>query len=395
MTDIDQHTLDFIKEHETDHLRQLALRAKSFTHIDFKFALRQIAGRQAARQKIPSWHAHNDIVYPRHISLEQSSSEQTAIYKSNLIHGDNTLIDLTGGLGVDFSFMSQQADQAIYVEKQPELVELAVHNFKVLGLKNVYVIRNDAADYLNTLETSDNIIYIDPARRDTTGKKTVFLEDCTPNLIELDDILDAKASKVIIKLSPMLDITHAVNSLKNISQVHVISVNNEVKELLFIKEKLSQPRNIHCVNILKDNTQQVFIFSKEQEAVSSVELADNISNYLYEPNASILKAGAYKSIASAFNVKKLHPNSHLYTSDNYTDNFPGRIFSVKDVVSPTKKNIKAFFRDISQANVTVRNYPVSVAEIRKQTKLREGGNDYIFATTLSDEKKVLILCTKV
>lgn len=394
MITVDEQTKCFIREHENDDVRQLALKAKSHPHINFPFVLKQIAGRQIAKQKIPLWYQLTDIIYPQHLSLEQSSSERTAKYKTNLVRNGNTLIDLTGGLGVDFSFMSRKVDKAVYVEKQTGLVELAKHNFRELGINNTCIIEDSAENYLNNLDTVDNIIYIDPARRNSSGGKTVFLEDCTPNLIEIDELLDMKSSRTIIKLSPMLDITHALNSLKNISQVHIVSINNETKELLLIKEETSGEPSIHCVNLLNNDNQEIFVFFKTKENNAIINFTETVSSYLYEPNSSIMKAGAYKSIASAFNLKKLHPNSHLYTSDEYIIDFPGRKFSVKEVFSPNKKDTKENLKKLSQANVSTRNYPFSVAEIRKQTKLKEGGKDYIFATTLSNEKKVLILCEK-
>lgn len=394
---IDKRTQDFISEHEADDVRSLALRAKSYSHINFHFALKQIAGRQIAKQKLPSWYQNREIIYPQHLSLEQSSSEKTAMYKTGLLNGSKscTLIDLTGGLGVDFSFMSRCVDKAVYVEKQPELVNIARHNSEALGLINTTIIEDDAENYLDKIDPIDNnIIYIDPARRNSDGKKTVFLEDCAPNLIDIDDLLTEKSIKTIIKLSPMLDISHAINSLKNISRIHIVSVNNETKELLLVKEKNSERQTIHCINILNNDTQETFVFSRAQENDTYIEYTETLLTYLYEPNSSIMKAGAYKSIASVFDLKKLHTNSHLYTSDKYCKDFPGRKFVVKDILSPNKKETKNLLKRLSQANISIRNYPMSVQEIRKQTKLKEGGENYIFATTLSNEKKVLILCEK-
>jgi len=291
--------------------------------------------------------------------------------------------------------MSEKATQAEYIESQKELVELVRHNFKVLGIKDSIIIEGDAVEYLKASTKTYSTIFIDPARRSVSGRKTVFIEDCTPNLIEIDDLLDSKSSRTIIKLSPMLDITHAINSLKNISQVHILSVANECKELLLIKEKTKKDTEIFCINILNNKTEESFTFTHKQEENAFSEYTNDIENYLYEPNSSILKAGAYNSISSIFQLKKLHPNSHLYTSDIYIKDFPGRKFFIKNVISPNKKEIKLNLGNFTKANITTRNYPFSVDEIRRQTKLKEGGEDYIFATTLSNEKKVLILCEKV
>lgn len=389
-----EHTRLFVKEHENDDTKRLALKAHSYPHVDFPFALKQIAGRQIAKQKIPTWYLQEDIIYPQHLSMEQSSSERTAVYKTNLLEGDNhSLIDLTGGLGVDFSFMSHRFRKAVYVERQPELVRLARHNFNVLGMGNAMIIQDEAESFLQSLTDSDNVIFVDPARRDISGRKTVLIEDCTPNLIEIDELLSEKSYKVIIKLSPMLDISHALNSLSNISQVHIVSLNNETKELILVKEKSTEDVSIHCVNLLNDDRKEIFCFYRNQEEAALAHIAASVCKYLYEPNSSIMKAGAYKSIALSFGVNKLHANSHLYTSDRFIPDFPGRKFIVKKTFSLNKKDIKQNL-DIAQANISTRNFPFSVADIRKQTKLKEGGTDYIFATTLSNEKKVLILCEK-
>lgn len=394
MVRIDQQTKQFIAQHESDDIRILALKAKSYPHIDMPVAIQQIAGRQIAKYKIPYWYQHEDIIYPRHLSMEQCSSETTAIYKASLCEGD-TLIDLTGGLGVDFSFMAKDRKQAYYVETQNELTELARRNFNTLSIDCATIKEDDAVSFLNTFDKVADTIFIDPARRSDTGKKTVLIEDCTPNLIDIDDLLNNKAKRVIIKLSPMLDISHALTTLSNIAQVHIISVNNECKELLFIKEKSDKETQLICVNLLTNRDNECFAFTKAGESSSSISHTDTPAMYLYEPNSSILKAGAYRSVAAKYNLKKLHPNSHLYTSDILADDFPGRKFLIKEVISPNKKELKVHLKNIEQANIATRNYPFSVADIRKQTKLKEGGNDYIFATTLANEKKVLILCQKV
>ncbi|PXV65102.1 hypothetical protein CLV62_108100 [Dysgonomonas alginatilytica] len=394
MIHIDQQTKQFIAQHESDDIRQLALKAKSYPEIDMPMAIQQIAGRQIAKYKIPYWYRHEDIIYPRHLSMEQCSSEITALYKASLCKGD-TLVDLTGGLGVDFSFMAKDRKQACYVETQSELVELSKRNFNTLKLDYAEIRKEDAVSFLNSFDQIADTIFIDPARRNDTGKKTVLIEDCTPNLIEIDELLNSKAKRIVIKLSPMLDITLALGSLSNVTEVHIISVNNECKELLFIKESSQKETQLICVNLLTHRDNESFTFTKAVESSSCISHTDITGKYLYEPNSSILKAGAYRSVALKYNLKKLHPNSHLYTSDNLESDFPGRKFEIKELISPNKKEIKVHFKDIRQANIATRNYPFSVADIRRQTKLKEGGTDYIFATTLANEKKVLILCQKV
>ncbi len=397
MIHIDKDTRQFIIQHTADDIRQLALKTKLYPDIDMPAAIQQIAGRQIAKYKIPAWYRSENIIYPKHLSMEQCSSESTALYKASLCKGE-ILVDLTGGLGVDFSFMAKNHKQAYYVEAQSELTELALCNFNILDLRHAKVIQDDAFSFLNSFADIADTIYIDPARRNDIGKKTVLIEDCTPNLIEIDSLLNDKGKRVIIKLSPMLDITHALVSLTHITEVHIISVNNECKELLFIKENSLENKEdvkLICINLLTNKDCESFIFNKVEESTALISHTDMPDKYLYEPNSSILKAGAYRSVASRYNLKKLHPNSHLYTSDVLVENFPGRQFRIKEVITPNKKELKTYLKDIEKANIATRNYPFSVAEIRKQTKLKEGGTDYIFATTLANEKKVLILCEKI
>lgn len=382
----------FILDHESDNVRDLALKSKRYSNIDIPFAFQQIAGRQIAKKKLPSWYSLTDILYPKHLSLEQCSSEHTAIYKASLVQGQ-TMVDLTGGMGVDFSFIAKDFELATYVEQQEELVELANYNFKALNLNQAKTINGDAVEYLKAMQKVD-LIYIDPARRSEEGRKTVLIEDCTPNLLDIDDLLEEKAKITMIKLSPMLDISLALQSLKGISDVHIVSHNNECKELLFIKQKdyKEQPQ-IHCVNIQSDQT-DIYTFTKESEKQAKLNIADELGQYLYEPNASILKGGAYKSLSDNFSVYKLHISSHLYTSNTLEDSFPGRKFIIEGISSLNKKEVKSYLKGIQKANITTRNFPLSVQELRKRTSLSDGGDLYIFATTLADDKKVLIYCRK-
>ncbi|MDR1699147.1 MAG: SAM-dependent methyltransferase [Prevotellaceae bacterium] len=380
----------FVEKHEGEDVHSLALQARKFPGIDMNLAIRQIVGRKIAKEKIPTWYANADIVYPAHLSLEQSSSEATALYKTKLSAGE-VMVDLTGGMGVDISFLAQRFKQATYVEQQTELSEIARHNFRALGLENIEVVNADGVEYLTGMQPVD-LIYIDPARRDNVGKKTVGIEDCTPNVgaKNISPLLVEKAKTVIIKLSPMLDISLALKSLKNVAEVHIVAVNNEVKELLFIQHAsttFSDRVNYHCVNIQKNNI-ETFTFNREDESNISVHYTSELQKYLYEPNAAIMKGGAYKSIARAYNLKKLHPSSHLYTSGEFYPDFPGRKFMIKNVT-----RFGNVLR-LDKANITVRNFPLSVAGIRKKTGLKEGGDTYIFATTLADERKVLIIAEK-
>jgi 16S rRNA G966 N2-methylase RsmD len=381
---------DFILTHETDDVHLLALQTKQYPGIDMQTVIRQIAGRKIAKEKIPSWYANDNIVYPRRLSMEQCSSEQTARFKASLCGGES-MVDLTGGLGVDCSFLAHGFKNAVYVEQQTELVEIAAHNFKVLG-QDIKVANEDAVRYLSSMPPV-NLIYIDPARRDNTGRKTVQIEDCTPNILDMESLPEEKSEQVMIKLSPMLDIALAVRSMKSVSDVYIISVNNECKELLFIKKGNTGKILYHCVNIQNNNT-DTYTFYKEDEDTISLNYTTKTAKYLYEPNASILKAGAYKSIAKAYSLDKLHPGSHLYMSDVLYEEFPGRKFIIDNTCSLNKKDVKECLSDIKLANITTRNFPLSVQEIRKKTGLKEGGDVYIFATTLADDRKVLLICHK-
>lgn len=386
-------TLRFIEENSRADVRSLALQAKKYPQVDMAMAVVQIAGRQIAEAKVPSWCQVEGLLYPKHLSMEQCSSEATAIYKAGLVEGD-AFADLTGGFGIDCSFLSRKFKQADYVERQAELCELARHNFPLLGL-NIGVHNEDGVEYLKRMQPVD-CLFLDPARRDGHGGKTVAISDCEPDVSALEDLLVEKARTVMVKLSPMLDLSLALKTLKNVREVHVVSVNNECKELLLIlqKQSISSDVSIHCEHIVND-LHQHFVFTQELERTSDCPLAKEVGTYLYEPNASILKTGAYRSLTQSYEVKKLHASSHLYTSSFFIEDFPGRRFQVEAVSGFGKKELKTFLQGMEKANITIRNFPSSVAELRKRLKLKEGGEDYIFATTLADESKVLIKCKRV
>ena len=332
---------------------------------------------------------------PKHLSLEQCSSEVTARYKATLLKG-NSLTDLTGGFGIDCAFLAAKFKSAIYVERQQELCEIAAHNFPILNLNHINVKNEDGVSYLQAMSPVD-CIFLDPARRNEHGGKTVAISDCEPDVAELEELLLNKAEQVMVKLSPMLDLSLALKELQHVQEVHIISANNECKELLLILGQASvEEISIHCVNLPTKGIQeeQHFVFTREQEQCSECNYTNALENYLYEPNASLLKAGAFRSIASAFPVKKLHPNSHLYTSDVLVESFPGRAFHIISQCSLNKKELKESLGDLKKANITVRNFPATVAELRKRIKLSEGGDTYLFASTLNNGQKVLIRCEK-
>lgn len=390
---ISSETLLFIEQNSRADVRTLALQAKKYPQVDMAMAVVQIAGRQIAKVKLPSWHRTEGLLYPKHLSMEQCSSEVTALYKASLVEGDS-FADLTGGFGIDCSVLSQKFKKADYVERQAELCELASHNFPLLGL-DIDVHHADGVEYLKRMDPVD-CLFLDPARRDGHGGKTVAISDCEPDVSALEDLLVEKAKTVMVKLSPMLDLSLALKTLKYVREVHIVSVNNECKELLLIlqKQSISPDISIHCEHIVND-LHQHFVFTQEQERTSDCPLASAVEAYLYEPNASILKAGAYRSLTQAYPCCKLHVSSHLYTSPNYIEDFPGRSFKVEAISGFGKKDLKTFLQGMEKANLTIRNFPSSVAELRKRLKLKEGGEDYLFATTLADESKVLIRCKKV
>ena len=385
-------TIRFIEENARADVRSLALQAKKYPKVDMAMAVVQIAGRQIAEAKVPTWYRTEGLLYPKHLSMEQCSSEATAIYKASLMEGE-TFADLTGGFGIDCSFLSRKFKQADYVERQAELCELAKHNFPLLGL-SIGVHNEDGVEYLEQMQPVD-CLFLDPARRDGHGGKTVAISDCEPDVSALEDLLVEKAQTVMIKLSPMLDLSLALKTLKYVREVHIVSVNNECKELLLILQKssVSSEVAIHCEHIVNAQHQH-YTFTQEQEHTSDCPLATEVDAYLYEPNASILKAGAYRSLTQTYGVKKLHTSSHLYTSSCFIEDFPGRRFQVEAVSGFGKKGLKDFLQGMDKANLTIRNFPSSVAELRKRLKLKEGGEDYLFATTLADESKVLIKCKK-
>lgn len=381
----------FIQAHRNDNVQTLALREQKNLGDKLPYALNQIAGWQKAKEKIPTWSEIEGIIYPPHLSMEQCSSERTAAYKATLVQGES-FTDLTGGFGVDFSFIARHFKKATMVEQREELCEIARHNFPILGIPYATVINGDAIDHLNQMEPVD-VIFIDPARRDQQGRKTVSIEDCEPNLLEILEPLQAHAKKVLIKYSPMLDISLAVKELKQVESVHVVSVENECKELLFLLSPKGQETTYHCLNLSKKGDSQ-FSFSMEEEKNASLQLAENINEYIYEPFSSILKAGAYKSLCDHFPVKKLDASSHLYTSSEIINTFPGRAFRVTSAFSLNKKEVKENLRGIEKANIAVRNFPISVNELRNKLKIKEGGEKYIFATTHKGEH-LLILCEKI
>ena len=388
---IDPELSAYIRAHRDDDVRHLALSDQKRLGDSLNYALNQISGWQKAKEKIPSWSEIDDLVYPPHLSMEQCSSEHTAAYKATLVRGES-FVDLTGGFGVDFAFFARNFKQATMVERNAELCEIAMHNLPLLGLPNAKVVNGDGMDHLRQMEPVD-VIFIDPARRDQQGRKTVSIADCEPNLLEVLETLHARAKKILIKYSPMLDITLAIKELKCVESVHVVSVENECKELLFLlSEKTAGSPLFHCVNLSKRGETR-YTFTMEEERNATIRQAGSIGKYLYEPYSSLLKAGAYKSLCTHFPVEKLAVSSHLYTSDEPINDFPGRAFRVVDTFTLNKKEVKEHLENVKKANIAVRNFPLSANELRNRLKIKEGGDIYLFATTHM-EKRLVIMCEK-
>ncbi len=399
---MNQATLDFIREHADDDVRQLALRGTKQSEVDLSYALDQIAGRQKARVKLPSWASIDGIVYPPHLSMEQCSSEATARYKASIAGKGALIVDLTAGFGVDMAFIAQGFQRAVHVERQPQLCTISSENYRLLGLNHVEVVCGDGVEYLHQMTHAD-LLFIDPARRDEHGGRTYDIADCTPNVLEMLDEMLEKADRVMIKLSPMLDWRKAVADLRKVSEVHIISVENECKELLLevksekLKVKSDSPSlRVVCVNLLSEGNQECFEFDALHPSLpsSNFHLSPFTSHFLYEPNASIMKAGCFGLLEQRFGAVQLDKNSHLFVSDQEIAGFPGRAFVIEKWTSMNKRELKAALADIDKANITVRNFPMSVAELRKRLKLKEGGEVFIFATTIANKGHQLLVCRK-
>ena len=385
---MNQATLEFIRQHAAEDVRQLAFLGKKNPEVDMAYALDQIAGRQKARTKIPSWAAIDGITYPPHLSMEQCSSEQTARYKAKIAGTGDRIVDLTAGFGVDMAFMAEGFSEAIHIEQMEQLCAISSTNYEVLGLNHIKVVNGNGVDYLHQLDHAD-LIFIDPARRDEHGARTYGIADCTPNVLEMIDEMLEKAPRVMIKLSPMLDWQKAASDVGRVSQVHIVSVANECKELLLVVERDNKPLQIFCVN---DN--QVFSYISTDEIGNFAPQASE-PQYLYEPNASVMKAGCFQLLSTRFGISQPDKNSHLFLSDKPIADFPGRGFTIERTSTMNKKELKTALAGITQANIATRNFPLSVAELRKRLKLKDGGDTYIFATTSAQKGHLLLVCRKI
>jgi THUMP domain-like len=384
----------FVKNNLNEDIRKLALKKKLYPNIDFKFALNQIEGYQKTKNKIPYLIKFEDIIYPKMLSMEQCSSETTALYKSQLCSG-NLLIDLTGGFGIDCMFMAANFKKAVYVEQNSELFQIVEHNYhEVLKLNHVEVINESTEAFLNSNTKHADWMYIDPARRDSAGNKVISISDCEPDLKSLLPKILSSCDNLMIKLSPMMDISKAIGELKNVSEIHVVAVENECKELLIIiKNKLVENVHVTTINFRKSGYFETFRYGKDEESTSKSNFSDTVLTYLYEPNAAILKSGAFKLIGERFDISKLHPHTHLYTSNKFIPNFPGRSFEVINV-SETKEAWKNIKRNYPKANLSTRNFPLTSAQLKKKIGIDDGGDFYLFGCTMYDGKKIIIECKK-
>ena len=440
-------TAEFIQEYREKDTRQLALQSARFPDVDMPYALDQIEGWQTARRKLPTWAACDGIVYPPHLSMEQCSSEPTAQYKLNLamewasrvesselrVENSSRMTDLTGGFGVDFSFTSCAFASATYVERNAQLCHMVEHNLPLLGIDNAKVVCADAVGYLSTLDMQ-TMIFLDPARRDQHGAKTVMLADCTPDVVQLLPQLLKKSRFTILKLSPMLDWHKAVEDLQGmVCEVHIVSVGGECKELLLVlSEEMKSELKVFCADLETGGgsggssrssgssgsscsslssepsfprtpsspstpslSASLFVYTPGSlRPAPNSKLKTQNSKFLHEPNASIMKAGCFDELAAAYGVSPVSRNSHLFLSAEPVDGFPGRSFSIERVTTLNKRELRQALAGIEKANIATRNFPLSVAELRKRLKLKDGGDVYIFATTTAEDEHLLLISHK-
>ena len=397
-------TAEFIREYRERDIRQLALQANRFPDVDMPYALDQIQGWQIARRKLPKWAACDGVIFPPHLSMEQCSSEPTAQYKLNLatewaerVGHASSMTDLTGGFGVDFSFTSCAFAAATYVERNEQLCHIVEHNLPLLGLDNATVVCADAVEYLSTVEPQ-TMLFLDPARRDEHGAKTVMLADCTPDVVQLLPKLLEKSRFTMLKLSPMLDWHKAVDDLQGtVREVHIVSVGGECKELLLVLSTVVESElKVYCADLsTASDTSSLFVYTPGSSApVANSKLKTQNSKFVHEPNASIMKAGCFDELAAAYGVSPVSRNSHLFLSDEPVEGFPGRSFVVERVTTMNKGELRKALVGIEKANIATRNFPLTVAELRKRLKIKDGGDVYIFATTTAEGEHLLLISRK-
>ena len=380
---------DYIKSNSNTDIAKLLFKKSLFDTISIQELVEQIEARRKCKDKLPTWYDAQHIYYPNKLNIEQTSSEITAQYKSELIKG-KSLIDITGGFGVDAYYFSKQFEHVTHCEIDSHLSQLVTHNFKQFKANNITTIHTNGLEYLSSTNKNYDWIYIDPSRRHDTKGKVFFLKDCLPNVPENLGLLFSRSKNMMIKTSPLLDISSGLSALEHVKEIHVIALQNDVKELIWILEKgHNEAIKINTLNIVRQNNQK-FDFQLGEDDNISINYSDPLS-YLYEPNSAILKSGGFKTIATRYNLKKLDQHSHLYTSQNLVD-FPGRQFRIEEVITYNKSNLKRL--NIKKANITTRNFLESVQTIRKKYKIADGGETYMFFTTINQNRKIVIICSK-
>lgn len=380
---------EYINEHLKSDPTALILKGIPFSEVTAADVVEQIEAKSRCEKKLPTWFQQNAIYYPNKLNIEQTSSELTADYKSRLIEG-KTLIDLTGGFGVDAFYFAKTFEHVVHCELNSDLSSIVHHNFNVLKVENIDTVANDGLSYLQNSSKNYDWIYVDPSRRHESKGKVFFLKDCLPNIPQHLDVLWSRSKNIMIKTSPLLDISIGINELQYIKSIHIVAVNNEVKELLWILEEgFSGQIAIKTAN-LKHGSEERLDFLIEDETQVETPYSEPLS-YLYEPNSAIMKSGGFNSLTTAFKVAKLHKHSHLYTSDSLME-FPGRAFKIMETIPYNKKQIKKLA--IEKANITTRNFPETVQNIRKTFKIKDGGKHYLFFTTNIKNEKIVLVCVK-
>ncbi len=381
---------EYLREHMNADIPKLLLKGSPFESVTVQELAQQLVARNKCKEKLPTWFATPGIYYPAKLNMEQTSSESTAVYKADLVQGER-LVDLTGGFGVDSYFFSKRFQRLVHCEMDPELSGIAAHNFKAMGIENCHFHKGDGIQLLRDSEQKYDWIYVDPSRRNSAKGKVFQLSDCLPELPLHLPLLFDRAPNILIKTAPLLDLTMGLSELLGVAEIHIVAVANEVKEVLWLlRRHFKGDVMVRTINLLGPRSETFdFLWSEEKEAPLSPGMPDT---YLYEPNAAILKAGAFKTMANRLNVKKLHINSHLYSSGQLLE-FPGRRFRIIRVLPYNRKALSAL--DIKKANITTRNFPETVASLRSKFKIADGGNNFLFFTTNMEQEKVVLVCEKI
>ena len=386
---LDKNVQDYISKNLSTNVFEIILKKQIFPRVTNKEIAEQISAKAKSKKKLPTYFNTPNIYFPNKVNIEQTSSEKTAEFKSKIVTGD-TMIDATGGFGVDSMYFSKEFKKTVYIEENKELFEIVKVNSNKLGLNNIKHLNDDGIKYVKKIDAVIDLLYIDPSRRNKENKKVHFLSDCTP-LIDYDLIESLQNFKtILIKCSPIIDLKKTINDLKFVSKIYIVGINNEVKEVLFkLNKQSNNDIKIKCIDL--NNRELDFEFNIND--IDNKENNDNsmVLKYLYEPNSMILKSGAFSLICDRYDVKKLNTNSHLYTSKELID-FPGRVFTVNSVVNYSKRNLKDL--NISKANITTRNFPIDVKDIRKKSKILDGGEDYLFFTTNHLNEQIIIKTKK-